>query len=147
MSARAREEVTDAGVCQHQVPRKPVDPCLQNGSAAEATRVGEGGVYNRYSDGEAHITIAKGTYLTNFKVEFEALQKAAVKIRDNVPRTKPNVIIFTGALSVLSKLHSPRQRDLCDVETALVDLAAQTNLTCIGFQHTAESKDMNKQAC
>ena len=32
-------------------------------------------------------------------------------------------------LSVLSQLQNPRQKDLNEVETALVDLAAQTNLT------------------
>ena len=37
--------------------------------------------------------------------------------------------IFTDALSVLSKLQNPCQKDLKEVETALADLAAQTNLT------------------
>ena len=39
------------------------------------------------------------------------------------------MVIFTDALSVLSKLQNPRQKDLNEVETALVDLAAQSNLT------------------
>ena len=38
------------------------------------------------------------------------------------------MVIFTDALSVLSKLQNPHQKDLSEVETALVDLAAQTNL-------------------
>ena len=99
-----------------------------DGSAAEATRDGGGGVYIRYNDGIAQITIATGKYSTNFKVEAEAVKKAASEIRNNLPRTKPNVGIFTDALSVLSKLIHPRQKDLSEVETALVDLAAQTNL-------------------
>ena len=99
-----------------------------DGSAAEATRDGGGGVYIRYNDGTAQITIAIGKYSTNFKAEAEALKKAAIKIRNNLPRTKPNVVIFTDALSVLSKLQNPHQKDLSEVETALVDLAAQTNL-------------------
>ena len=37
-----------------------------DGSAAEATRDGGDGAYIRYNDGKAHITIATGTYLTNF---------------------------------------------------------------------------------
>ena len=89
---------------------------------------GGGGVYIRYNDGTAQITIATGKYSTNFKAEAEALKKAATEIRNNLPRTKPNVVIFTNALSVLSKLPNPRQQDLSEVETALVDLAAQTNL-------------------
>ena len=39
------------------------------------------------------------------------------------------MVIFTDALSVLSILQNPRQKDLNEVETALVDLAAQSNLT------------------
>ena len=50
-------------------------------------------------------------------------------MRDYPPQTKPSVAIFTDALSVLNKLQNPRQKDLNEVETALVDLAAQTNLT------------------
>ena len=45
-----------------------------------------------------------------------------------VVSTTLGLAIFTDALSVLSKLQNPRQKDLNDVETALVDLAAQTNL-------------------
>ena len=92
-----------------------------DGSAAEATRDGGG-------DEIAQISIATGKYSTNFKAEAEALKKAATEIRNNLPRTKPNVVIFTDALSVLCKLQNPRQKDLNEVETALIDLAAQTNL-------------------
>ena len=97
-----------------------------DGSAAEAARDGEGGVLIKYNDGIAQITIATGKYSTNFKAEAEALKRAAIEIRNNFPRTKPNVVIFTDALSVLQ---NPRQKDLNEVKTALVDLAAQTNLT------------------
>ena len=102
-----------------------------DGSAAEDTREGGGGVYNRYYDGKAHITIATGKYSTKFKAdaETEAAKKAAIEIKDSLPQTKPNVVIFSDALSVLNKLQNPRQKDLDEVETALVDLAAQTNLT------------------
>ena len=34
-------------------------------------------------------------YSTNFKAEAEALKKAAIEIRNNLPRTKPNVVTFT----------------------------------------------------
>ena len=44
------------------------------------------------------------------------------------PRTKPNVVIFT-ALSVLNKLQNPRQKDLSEVQTALVNFTAHTNLS------------------
>ena len=37
--------------------------------------------------------------------------------------------IFTDALSVLNKLENPHQKDLNEVETVLVDHAAQTNRT------------------
>ena len=39
------------------------------------------------------------------------------------------MVIFKDTLSVLNKLQDPHQKDLNEVETALVDLAAQTNLT------------------
>ena len=86
-------------------------------------------MYIKYNDGIAQITIATGKYSTNFKAKAGALKRAATEIRNNLPRAKPNVVIFTGALSVLSKLQNPRQKDLNEVETALVDLAAQSNLT------------------
>ena len=82
-----------------------------DGSAAEATRDGGGRVYIRYNGEIAQISIATGKYSTNFKAEAEAPKK----------RTKPNVVIFTDALSVLSKLQNSRQKDL--------NLAAQSNLT------------------
>ena len=47
-----------------------------DGSAAEATRERGGGVYIRYKDGKAHITIATGKYSNNFKAEAEALKKS-----------------------------------------------------------------------
>ena len=134
--------VADRG-CQHEPERTsltleyvdikyPEDQwthAYTDGSAEEATRNGGGGVYIRYNDGIAQITIATGKYSTNFKAEAEALKKSAIEIRNNLPRTKPNVVIFTDALSVLSKLQNPHRKDLSEVETALVDLAAQTNLT------------------
>ena len=52
------------------------------GSAVEATRDGGGGVYIRYNDGMAHITIATGKYSTNCKAEAEALRKAAIEIKN-----------------------------------------------------------------
>ena len=67
-------------------------------SAADAYQDGGGGVYIRYNDGKAHITLAIRKYSTNFKAEAEALQKTATKIRDSLPQTKPNVVIFTDAL-------------------------------------------------
>ena len=39
------------------------------------------------------------------------------------------MVIFTDALSVLSKVQYPHQKDLSELETALVDLEAQSNLT------------------
>ena len=109
-------------------PKEQWTHAYTDGSAAEATRDGGGGVYIRYNDGIAWIIIATGKYSTNFKAEAEDLKKAATEIRNNLPRTKPNVVIFTDTLSVLSKLQNPRQKDLSEVETALVDLPAQTNL-------------------
>ena len=100
-----------------------------DGSAAEATRDGGGGLYIKYNDGIAQITIATEKYSTNFKAEGEALKRAATEIRNSLPRTKPNVVILTDALSDLRKLQTPRQKDLNEVETALVDLAVQSNLT------------------
>ena len=56
-------------------------------------------------------------------------KKAAEDIKNNLLRTKPKVVIFTDALSVLSKLHNPRQKDLNELESALVELSSQINLT------------------
>ena len=70
-----------------------------DGSAAEATRGGGGGVYISYNDGKTHFTITTGKYSTNFKAEAEALKKrAATEIRNNLPQPKPSVVIFTDAL-------------------------------------------------
>ena len=55
-----------------------------DGSAEEATRDRGGGVYIMYNDGQAHITTATGKNSANFKAKAEALQKAAVEIRDNL---------------------------------------------------------------
>ena len=71
------------------------------------------------------ITIATGKYSTNFKAEAEALKKPQLRSETTYP--KSNVVIFTDALSALNKPQNPRQKDLNRVETALVDLAAQTN--------------------
>ena len=86
-------------------------------------------MYIRFNDEEAHITIATGIYSTNFKVEAEALHKAATEIRNNLPRATPNVVIFTDPLFVLNNLQKLCQKDLKEVETAMVDLATHTNLT------------------
>ena len=76
-----------------------------DGSAAGATRNGGGGACISYNNGKAHITIATGTYSTNFKAEPNLnLSKSLFEIRDNLPQIKPSVVIFTDALSVLSKL-------------------------------------------
>ena len=95
------------------------------GSAAEATQDGGSGVCIRYNDEIAQITIATRKYSTDFKAEAEA---PAAEIRNNLPRTKPNVVIFTDALSVLSKRQYPRKKDLSAVEIAQVDLAAHIKL-------------------
>ena len=109
-------------------PEEQWTHAYSDASAAEATRDGRGGVYTRYNDGIAQISIATGKYSTNFEAEAEALKKAASEIRNNLPRTKLHVVIFTDALSVLSKLQNPLQKDLNEVETALINLAAQTTL-------------------
>ena len=74
----------------------------------KTTRDRGGGVYIRYNDGKAHITIATGKYSTNFKAKAEALKNTATEIRDNLPQTKLTVVIFTDALSVLNKLQTAR---------------------------------------
>ena len=60
---------------------------------------------------------------------------------------KPNVVIFTCALSVLSKPQNPNQKDLSVMETATVDLVAQTILTLLRIYHTAGPKEIDKQMC
>ena len=71
------------------------------------------------------------------KAEAEALslsqkkekKKATIEIRGNLSQTKPSVLIFTDALSVLNKFQNAHQKDLNEVETVLADLAAQANPT------------------
>ena len=114
-------QVADRG-CQPELERKsltleyvnikyPEDQwthAYTDSSTAEATRDGGDGVYIKYNDGIAQISIATVKYSTNFKAEAEALKSATIEIRNKLPRTKPNVVIFTDALSVPSKLQNPR---------------------------------------
>ena len=124
--------------------QKTSGPMPTHGSAAEATRDGGGRVYIRYNDRKAHTTIATEKYSTNFNAEAQAHKKAAIEIRDNLPRTKPNVVIFTDALSALNKLKIPARRISTRWKLhTLVDFAAQT--PCSGSQHTAGPKEVNKQ--
>ena len=71
--------------------------------------------------------------------------KPAIEIGDNLPRTKPNVVIFKDALSFLNKLQSPHQKELWKLHWATSQ--PRQTLPSGGFQHTAESKKMNMQSC
>ena len=53
----------------------------------------------------------------------------ALSVLTKIQNPRQKDLIFTDALSVLNKLPNPRQKDLIEVETALVYLAAQTHLT------------------
>ena len=63
-----------------------------------------------------------------------------------------NVVIFTDALSVLSKLQNPCQKDLNKVETALVYLTAHSNLTLqwipahYGMQGNEQADQLDREA-
>ena len=85
-------------------------------------------MYIRYNDGIAQITIATGKYSTNFKAQDEALKKAAIEIRTICLEPSPMWSSSQTLSLSFSKLQNPRQKDLSEVENALVDLAAQTNL-------------------
>ena len=100
-------------------------------------------MYITDNGGEAHITIATEKYSTNLKSQAETLQKEEVGIRDILPRTKPNVVIFTDGLSVLSKLQNPRQKSTNDVELPWSTSQPRQTWSCSGFHHTAGSKEMN----
>ena len=128
-STLARQEVTDTEVCHHQVPGRPVEPCLHRRFCAEATRDGGGRVYIRYNDGKAHTIIATGKYSTTFKVEAAQLSKKP-QLRSETTFPEPSPMWPSSKmLFVLNKLQNSHQKDLNEVNTALVDLAAQTNLT------------------
>ena len=81
------------------------------------------------------------------------LRRILKELRVSFPRTKPSVVIFTDALSVLSKLQNPTQKDLNKVETALVDLAAQSNLTLqwipahCGIQGNEQTDRLAREGC
>ena len=85
---------------------------VTDGSAAEATRDGDGGVCVGCSDGGAHIAIATVKYSTKFRAEAGAPKGVAIEIRDNLPETKNNTVIFTDALSVLNKLQGARRGEV-----------------------------------
>ena len=72
-----------------------------DGSSTEATREEGGGVYIGYNDGKAHITIKS----TNFKTEAEALQKAAIEIRDNYRYPEPSPTWSSSQMLSLSSTH------------------------------------------
>ena len=98
-----------------------------------------------YNDGMAHITIATGKYSTNSKAEAEALKKIAVEIRNTIHRTKPNMVIFTDALSCPQQtLKSAPER--FQRGGTLVDLTALTNLTLQWIPAHFGIQKMNKQA-
>ena len=144
-SNRAREEVTGSEAHQHQIQGRPVDPYLHR---RQQTGPGGGWVNIEYNDGEAHISLTTGECPTCFKAEAEALQQTADEIRDNLSRTKFNMVIFTDAHSVLSKLRNLGQKDLNKVKTALVDFATQINLTAVDSSTLRDQrKRTDRHAC
>ena len=92
------------------------------GSAENAVRNEGAGVYIQYAGGkEDKICLTTGLYSTNYKAEAEALKKAAAHIEVST-YASPNVVLLTGALSVLQALQSNRDTDHNDLSTALASL-------------------------
>ena len=60
-----------------------------DGSAAEAIRDWGGGVYIRYNDRKAHITIATEKYSTKFKAEADTLKKPQLRSETTYPKPSP----------------------------------------------------------
>ena len=81
-----------------------------DGSAAGATRDWGGGLYIRYNDGTAQITIATRKYSTNFKAEAEALKKKKKKKKSCNWDKKQN----TSNQAQCGHLH---RRSLCPQQT------------------------------
>ena len=99
------------------------------GSAENAARDGGAGVYIQYAGGkEDKICLTTGLYSTNYKAEAEALKKAAAHIEVNT-HASPNVVLLTGALSVLQALQSNRDTDHNDLSTALASLCRRHAVT------------------
>ena len=109
---RERERERKPLTLEYVTTKYPEDQwthAFTDGSAADATRDGGGGVHTRYSDGKAHIATAMGKYSTNLKAEAEAPEKSAIEIRNNVPRTKSNGVIFTTTYPEPSPMWSSSQ--------------------------------------
>lgn len=85
-------------------------------------------MYIKYMGGESTFSIPTGKYSTNYKVEAEALEKAATELFENIRRSQRTVAIFTDAQSVLKALRNP-SKDLNELSTALAALCTQVDNT------------------
>ena len=95
---------------EHISANYPEDEWTQvstDGSAIEATRDGDGGVYIKYRAVEEHISVAAGRYATNFRAEDMTLNTAAPEILASLDKTHKRVVFFSDALSVLDALQPP----------------------------------------
>ena len=146
-SCQLQPERKSLTLCQLQPERKSLTLCQRthaytDGSAAEATRDGESGVYSRYNDGKAHITIATGNIQPPLRQKLKPpspppppLKKKKKKknpqLRSETTYSEPSPMWSSSQMLSLSStsFKNPSQKALSEMETALVDLTAQTNLT------------------
>jgi len=103
-----------------------------DGSAEEATRNGGAGITITLASGKkVQRSIPTGQFCSNYKAEADALHSAANLLIDNKQDLRPNVVIFSDALSVLQALQNPRIKELNHLVTALNALQESTGQTVI----------------
>ena len=104
----------------HYNPSKKWTDAYTDGSAAEATKDGGGGILIKFKTKEEKIAISTGRS-SNFKAEATAMQEAAKRLKRGRNKAKKRKYIFSNALAVLEAFKNPRIRseDLDPLTTSL----------------------------
>ena len=105
----------------HYNPSKKWTDAYTDGSAAEATKDGGGGILIKFKTKEEKIAISTGRYSSNFKAKATALQEVAKRLKRGRNKAKKRKYIFSNALAVLEAFKNPRIRseDLDPLTTSL----------------------------
>ena len=123
-----------------------------DGSAIEATRDGDGGVYIKYRAEEAHISVAAGKYATNFKAEAIALNTAATEILPKLGRPTRKLCSSLKPFQYFMPFKTPKTKELNNLTNILskpndrVEVTLQWISTYCGVR--GESSDtLAKEGC
>jgi ribonuclease HI len=127
-STTAQKALTLAHI-HSSYPEEEWSHVYTDGSATEATRNGGGGIFIKYKEEEARISIPTGKYSTNYKAEAVSIQTAATHLQENLHKTHKKIAIFSDALSVLEALQSPQKKELNELTTSLIRLSSEAEVT------------------